>query len=436
MRFWNLAGRASGLTCLACSLLGAAEGDWLTYSGNDAGWRYSPLSQITAANIGRFRPQWLYQFRTTHKIETSPLVRDGVMYLTGPVNDAAALDATTGRRLWHYRYRVPRAVNVCCGQVNRGLAMLGDRLFMATVDAKVVALDARSGRELWRAEMADHRQGYSGTVAPLAVKDKIIAGIAGGEYGIGGFLDAYYAVTGERAWRFYTIPRPGDPHFGTWEGDSWKTGGAATWVTGTYDPALNLVYWGTGNPGPDWNGDGRAGDNLFSDSVVALDADTGRLKWYFQYTPHDVHDWDATQTPILLDAEGRKLLVHPNRNGFHYVLDRASGEFLRAAPYVKQTWAREIDAKGRPVRLPNTFPTHSGVVVWPGVDGGANWYASSYSPATGLLLLRPDRSASSVKEPGCSSAIRCSSTRFFSERSLAKLSADRNQTFGSTDEGR
>ena len=363
-------------------------GNWLMYSGNYRSYRYSRLDQINAGNVDRLRPKWIYQMRTTHKVETSPLVVDGVMYLTRPPNDVIALDAETGRRLWSHQYKVPEKVIVCCGQVNRGLAILGDRLFMATVDAKLLALDAKSGRLLWKTEIADYKGGYGGTVAPLVAKDKVILGLAGGEYGVRGFIDAYHAATGERAWRFYTIPGPDEPNFGTWAGDSWKTGGATAWVTGAFDPDLNLTYWGTGNPGPDWNGDGRAGDNLYSDSMLALDVDTGKLKWHFQYTPHDVHDWDATQVPILLDSEfkgrKRKLLAHANRNGFFYLLDRETGEYLMAKPYVKQTWAKEIDARGRPVRLPDTFPSLEGTTVWPGINGGMNWFSPSYSPRTGL----------------------------------------------------
>jgi len=369
----------------------AEPANWLMYSGNYQSYRHSRLDQINTANVGRLRPKWMYQMRVRHKVETSPLVVDGVMYLTRPPNDVVALDTETGRTLWTYSYKVPDKVYVCCGQVNRGLAILGDRLFMGTVDAKLVAIDTKSGRELWKTEITDYKSGYGATVAPLVTKDKVILGIAGGEYGIRGFIDAYYAETGKRAWRFYTIPGPGDPHFGTWEGDSWKTGGAPAWVTGAFDPELNLTYWGTGNPGPDWNGDERGGDNLFSDSMLALDVDTGKLKWFFQFTPHDVHDWDSTETPILIDTafrgQPRKLLLHPNRNGFFYVLDRKTGEYLMAKPYVKQTWAKEIDDRGRPVRVPETFPTIKGTRVWPGVTGGMNWFSPSYSPATGLVYV-------------------------------------------------
>ncbi|HYM09660.1 MAG TPA: PQQ-dependent dehydrogenase, methanol/ethanol family, partial [Bryobacterales bacterium] len=366
-------------------------GNWLMYSGNYRGWRYSSLDQITTENVKQLHPKWIFQMHTTHHVETTPIVVNGILYITQPPNDVFAVDAETGRSLWHYHYRTPEKVYTCCGQVNRGLAILGERLFMATVDAKLVAIDAKSGREVWKTVLADYEQGYAATLAPLVVKDKVIVGVAGGEYGIRGFIDAYYAETGQRAWRFYTIPGPGEPNFGTWERNSWKTGGGSIWTTGTYDPETNLTYWGVGNPGPDWNDDNRAGDNLYSCSDVALDADTGKLKWYFQYTPHDTHDWDSTQVPVLADmlfrGRERKLLLHANRNGFFYVLDRLTGEYLLAKPYVKQTWAKGIDDKGRPVLVPGQGPTPEGKVVWPGTDGGMNWFSPSYNPVTKLMYV-------------------------------------------------
>jgi alcohol dehydrogenase (cytochrome c) len=374
-------------------LLRAPEdpGNWLTYSGSYQSHRHSRLDQISRENAARLRFLWAFQMRTTEKVETTPLVVDGVMYLTQPPNDVIALDPETGRPFWRYRRVLPTPINVCCGQVNRGLAMLGDRLFMGAVDGFLVALDSRTGSVVWEVEVADRRTGHSLTAAPLALKDKIIVGVAGGEYGIRGFLDAYDPQTGRRLWRFYTIPGPGEPGHETWEGDSWKTGGGPTWVTGSYDPELNLIYWGTGNPSPDWNGEVRKGDNLYSSSVIALDADTGKLKWYFQFTPHDVHDWDAVQIPVLVDDEfrgrQRKLMYWANRNSFYYVLDRASGEFLLGRPFAKQTWAEGLDAKGRPIRLPGTNPSREGTLVYPGVQGGTNWYSPSYSPRTGLFYL-------------------------------------------------
>jgi alcohol dehydrogenase (cytochrome c) len=364
---------------------------WLTYSGDYRGWRYSRLSQIDTRNVSRLGLRWVFQSGVAGKLETTPLVFDGLMFVTGPDNHVWALDPRTGRAIWHYQRRLPEKVTLCCGRVNRGLAALGDRLFLATLDAHVVALDAKTGSLLWDVEAADHRLGYSFTLAPLAVKDKIIVGVAGGEFGIRGFIDAYDAQTGRRAWRFYTIPGPGEPGHESWEGDSWKTGGAPAWLTGTYDAESNLVYWGIGNPGPDAYGDEREGDNLYSDSVVALDVDTGALKWHFQYTPHDVHDWDATQIPILVDREWggrpRKLLLHANRNGFFYVLDRTSGEFLLAKPFARVSWAKEIGPEGRPIVLPGTAPTAEGNDVCPGIAGATNFMSPAYSPQTGLLYV-------------------------------------------------
>lgn len=364
---------------------------WLTYSGDYAGLRHSLLKQINAANVRHLGMQWAFQLGTTGQLETTPLVIDGIMYATGPGSRAYALDPRTGRRIWRYERRLPEKIPLCCGPVNRGLAALGDKVFLATLDAHLVALDAKTGNVVWDVEAADYRRGYSFTLAPLAVKDKIIVGVAGGEFGIRGFIDAYYAETGQQAWRFYTIPAAGEPGSETWEGDSWKMGGAPAWLTGTYDPELNLTYWGIGNPGPDLYGEDRSGDNLYSDSVVALDADTGKLKWYFQFTPHDVHDWDATEIPVLLDLEfrgqPRKLLAHANRNGFFYLLDRTNGRFLLAKPFARVTWAKEVGPDGRPVVIPGTDPTPEGNYVCPGLTGATNWMSPSFNPSTGLFYV-------------------------------------------------
>lgn len=365
--------------------------NWLTYSGNYAGHRFSSLNQITEANVANLRPLWAYQTNSLQKFETTPIVVDGVMYISEPPSNVTALDTRTGRALWKYRRTMPEDVRVCCGQVNRGVAVLGDLVYVGTIDAHLVALNAKTGAVMWDTTVANYKTGHSITVAPLAVKDKIVVGIAGGEYGVRGFLDAYDAKSGKRAWRFWTIPAPGEPGNETWKGDSWKTGSAATWVTGAYDPGTNLIYWGTGNPGPDWNGDVREGDNLFSDCLIAIDADTGKRKWHFQFTPHDVHDWDATEVPVLVDGvvrgKQRKLVLFPNRNAFYYVLDRVTGEFLLGKPYVKQTWAKGLDDSGRPIRAPNTMPSLEGTTVWPSVAGGNNWYSPSYSPKTNLLYV-------------------------------------------------
>ncbi|MCS7024132.1 MAG: PQQ-dependent dehydrogenase, methanol/ethanol family [Bryobacteraceae bacterium] len=365
-------------------------GSWLTYSGNYQGHRFSPLQEITTANVHQLRVRWAYQFPLA-RTEVSPIVADGVMYITAP-NQAAALDLRTGRPLWKWERPVPADYqSIGFSRVNRGPAILDDKLFVATLDCYLVALDLATGQQRWAVRVADYKPGYSMTLAPLAVKDKVIVGLSGGEAGIRGFIDAYYAASGKRAWRFYTIPGPGEKGNETWSGDSWKTGGGSTWVTGSYDPSLNLLYWGVGNPGPDWNGDKRLGDNLYTCSFVALDADTGKLRWYFQFTPHDTHDWDATHVPVLIDAEirgrMRKLVVNPNRNAFYYVLDRETGEFLAGRPYAKQTWAKGLDDRGRPILVPGMDPSEEGTLVWPSLNGATVWFSPSYSPQTKLVYV-------------------------------------------------
>ena len=391
---WNLSGQ--GLPISSDRLLKAADepGNWLMYSHTYNSWRFSNLNQITTANVKNLRVKWLFQGRHIEKFETTPLVVNGIMYLTRPENAIYALDAATGRQMWMYEYRNPPRTFNCCGRVNRGLAILGNTLFMNTLDMHVVAVDARSGHEIWKTEMYDYTEagGYAAPGAPLVVKDKLIVGMAGGERGVSGFLDAYDTKTGQRLWRFHAIPQPGETNFGTWAGDSWKTGGVTTWNNGSYDPETNTLFWGTSNPWPDYNDDFRAGDNLYSCSVLALDPDTGKLKWFFQFTPHDLHDWDSTQIPILLDTqfrgENRKALAWGNRNGFYYLLDRTSGTFLTAKAFVKQTWAKGFDEGGRPELIPGNEPTPEGNDrVWPGVDGGANWMSHSYSPLTRLLYI-------------------------------------------------
>lgn len=364
-------------------------GNWLTYGGTYQAHGYSALDQINVGNISRLKVAWMHQIGVGHHFETTPLVFDGVMYITEPPSDVTALDLRTGRPIWSYRRSLPKGIIACCGQVNRGLAVLDDQLFLGTVDAHLVALDLRSGRVRWDVEVADYKAAYSITVAPLAVKDKVIVGIAGAEYGIRGFLDAYDAKTGKRAWRFWTVPGPGEPGNESWSGESWKTGGAPTWVTGAFDPEANLVYWGTGNPSPDFIGDDRKGDNLYSDSLIALDADTGKLKWFFQFTPHDVLDMDANQVPVLLDAEfrgrPRKLVLFANRNGFYYVLDRLTGEFLTGKAFARQNWAKGLDEHGRPILNPAAVPSLEGALIYPDDDGTANWFSPSLDLKTGLF---------------------------------------------------
>jgi len=366
---------------------------WLTYSGTYLSQRFSTLAQITPANVRNLQMRWALQVKSLEKFEATPLVVDGRMYLTQAPNDVLALDAASGRVFWQYSHEPSPKARLCCGIVNRGLAILGDTLFMGTIDGHVIAIDAHNGKPVWNVNVngADPATGYSITVAPLVVKNKVIIGAAGGEYGIRGFIAAFDAASGKEAWRFYTIPGPGEPGNETWAGDSWKHGGASVWVTGSYDPDLNLTYWGIGNPGPDYNGDDRAGDNLYSDSVVALDADTGKLKWHFQFTPHDVFDYDSVQIPVLADmawqGRARKLMLWANRNGFFYVLDRASGEFLLGKPFERVTWATGLDAKGRPILAPGAAPTAEGKLIYPGVQGATNWFSPSFSPRTELFYV-------------------------------------------------
>ena len=381
-----------GLFCgLGCALTAQVAGGWLTYSGDYSGRRHSPLTGIDRGNVAGLRTAWVYQTNDLNPFEATPIVADGVMYVSEPPSNAAALDLRTGRPIWMFRRAVPSNAGVCCGQVNRGVAVLGQKVFLGTLDAHLLALDAKTGRLLWDTTVADYKQGYSITAAPLALRDKVIIGISGGEYGIRGFLDAYDLESGKRLWRFWTVPGPGEPGHDTWEGDSWKTGSAGTWVTGAYDSALNLLYWGTGNPGPDYNGDVRRGDNLYSASLLALDAATGKLKWHFQFTPHDTHDWDANHVPVLIDGafrgRPRKLVAVANRNGFFYLLDRETGEFLLGKPYAKQTWARGLDEGGRPIAVPAMEPKPAGTAVYPGIHGATNWNSPSYSPETGLMYV-------------------------------------------------
>jgi alcohol dehydrogenase (cytochrome c) len=361
--------------------------NWLTYSGSYMSQRYSLLRQINTSNVKTLEQKWVFQIDSLEKFEMTPLVVDGVMYITQPPSDAMALDAKTGRVFWIYRYIASADVRPCCGSVNRGLAILGDTLFLATLDANLIALDAKTGRVLWKTNVANPSAGYAFTLAPLVIKDKVIVGVAGAEFGIRGFISAYDARTGKEAWRFNVIPGPGEAGHETWGRDSWQWGGGSIWVTGSYDPDLNLTYWGTGNPGPDWNPDQRPGDNLYSDSVVALDPDTGKLKWHFQFTPNDPYDYDAVQVPVLVDAtwngSARKLMMWANRNGFFYVLDRTNGQFLAGYPFVKVNWASGLDAKGRPIQTPQP----QGAPTFPGVQGATNWYSPSYSPRTGLFYV-------------------------------------------------
>jgi alcohol dehydrogenase (cytochrome c) len=343
---------------------------------------------------------WVWQSKSLEKFEATALVVDGVLYtLQGPpvqgVYEVVALDALTGRPFWTLEYKPLIEARTCCGRVSRGLAILGDTLYMGTIDAHLVAIDAKTGKVLW--DIAAAKLGekvtekYAITHAPVVVKDKVIVGMAGGDLGVRGYIAAFDAKTGKEAWRFYTIPGKGEPGNDTWSGTSWETGGAGVWNSGAYDAETNLVYFGTGNPAPDWDGRERLGDNLYSDSVVALDADTGKLKWHYQFTPHDEVDYDSTQVPVLADIQWqgrpRKVMLWANRNGLAYVIDRTTGEFLLGRPFVKVNWMDSFDAKGRPIRIPGQIPTPKGTLIMPTVLGATNWAPPSFSPRTGLFYV-------------------------------------------------
>lgn len=385
--------------------------NWLTYSGSYFSQRYSTLDQVTLENVNDLEQKWVYQTSVFGPWQATPLVVDGVMYLTQRPNDIVALDARTGRVYWVYRYATPAGQRSCCRSNNRGVAILDNTLFMATLDAHVVAVDATTGGELWDVEVADMDLAYAFTHAPLVIKDKVIVGTGGGDRGIRGFIVALDADTGEEAWRFYTIPGPGEPGHETWEPcppnssdycdpEAWMHGGGAVWLTGSYDPELNLTYWGIGNPGPDFNRAQRPGDNLYTSSVVALDADTGELRWHFQFTPADPYDYDAVQIPVLADIERNgssfKVMLWANRNGFYYILDRATGRFLSGVPFVQVNWADQLDDSGRPIETPQP----PGAPTFPGVSGGTNWYSPSFSPRTEFFYVPAWEDYASVFDGG------------------------------------
>jgi len=386
----ELAGSLAGLTW--DRIAHPQTGEWPTYHGQLGGNRYSALDRITPRNIGQLAPRWIFPIPNARHLEVTPVVADGIMYVTN-VNAAWALDAATGREIWHYeRPRSKGLSGDASGGINRGVALLGDRVFMVTDNAHLLALHRLTGALLWDTPMADSSKNYGATSAPLVVKDLVISGTSGGDEGIRGFLSAYSAATGERVWRFWTVPGPDDPAAATWVGRAIEHGCASTWLTGTYDVETDTLFWPIGNPCPDFNGDERRGDNLYSDSVLALTPETGVLKWHYQFTPHDLHDWDATETPMLVNApyggRQRKLLLQGNRNGFFYVLDRTNGQFLAASPFVHSlNWASGIGADGRPVRLPGTEPTAAGTRSCPSMDGASNWMSTVFNPSTGMFYL-------------------------------------------------
>jgi alcohol dehydrogenase (cytochrome c) len=379
----------SGNTPWAGALAPAPGENWLTYHGDYSGQRFSRLTQLDRANVKKLATRWVFQAKGTSRQECTPIVMDGVMYVTAG-NNVYCLDAATGREIWRYQIQLPQGVT---SEVNRGAAILDQRLFVASGDCRLICLDARNGSVVWESRVADYKLEHRLTQAPLVVKDRVVCGMGFGDWGARGYLDCYEAETGKQVWRQWMVPAPGEPGSETWpvNSNAWQTGGGATWMTGTYDPVSNLLYWGTGNPAPDYHGEVRIGDNLFTNCVIALDPDTGARKWHFQFTPHDTHDWDAAECPMLIDAEWkgrpRKLLVEANRNGFFYVLDRITGEFLLGKEFAKQTWARGLDAKGRPDVIPGTDPTPAGVLCCPTVEGAANWMSPSYNARFGLYYV-------------------------------------------------
>jgi alcohol dehydrogenase (cytochrome c) len=363
--------------------------NWLTYSGGYSSQRYSLLTGLTRENVGALALKWVWRPRYLDKMETTPLVVDGVMYAVQN-SEVVAFDAATGRSFWRFQYRVPPESNAYL-MVVKGLAISGDRLFWATYDGHLIAIDAKTGKSVWNKTLVDWHNGLQFNVAPLVIKDKVILGPATNEYGVNCWIAAFDVQTGAEIWRFKTVAEPGEPGHETWPGDSWRHGGAPIWVTGSYDPETNLTFWGTGNPNPGWNGGPRnPGDNLYADSVVALDADTGKLKWHYQFTPNDEFDWDSVQVPVLADLEWqgrpRKVMFWANRNGFYYALDRVTGQFLLGKAFVKQNWNLGFD-NGRPVKAPGARPTPEGAYIEPGTQGGTNWYSPSFSPRTGLLYI-------------------------------------------------
>ena len=366
--------------------------NWITYGGNYASQRFSELKQINTENVSNLKMQWVYQLRNQGIFESSPLVVDGIMYVTEPPTTVTALDVRTGRPVWRWTAKLPQhLLTIGLFPTNRGVAILGGTIYVATIDAHLVALDAKTGAEKWSVEIGNNADAVAITQAPLAINGKIIIGMGGGEGGLRGYIDSYDARDGKRLWRLYTIPSAGEPGVETWEGESWKYGGGTTWNTGSYDPETNTLFWGTGNPAPDWNGDARKGDNLYSCSLLAIDANTGQMKWYFQFSPHETHDWDASEPPILFDAvidgKKRKIVAQANRNAFYYVLDRETGKFITGMAYAKETWAKGLDADGRPIELPTIDPTPQGNLIYPSITGSVNWTSSSYSPLTGLFYV-------------------------------------------------
>src|SRR5580765_6102218 len=365
--------------------------NWLSYNGDYTGRRFSALQEINSSNVTQLRAQWVFHAPNSTNLEVTPVVADGIMFVT-VANDAYALDAQTGRVIWHYSRPITEGlIDDASQHHNRGVGLWHSRVYMETDNAHLLCLDARSGHLLWDVAYTDGNPNYGATSAPLVVKDNVIVGTSGGDDGVRGFVAAFDAESGKEAWRFWTIPGPGEFGNSSWPGESYKLGGGTTWMPGTFDPELNTIFWGTRNPAPDFDGGPRPGDDLYTDCLLALDPDTGKLKWYFQFTPHDLYDYDAVETPMLVDADfrgqPRKLIVQANRNGFLYVLDRTTGAFLSATRFLEKTnWASGIDEKGRPIRT-GLQPTPQGTRICPGFSGATNWYSPSYNPETSTIYF-------------------------------------------------
>ena len=370
-----------------------SQADWPSYNGQTVGSRYSELAQITTTNVSRLQPRWIFTLNSTREVQATPVVAAGVMYVTY-ANECFALDAGSGRQIWHYqRSRTQGLVGNAVSGANRGVAVAGDKVFMVTDNAHLIALNRITGALAWETPLADWHKNYNATGAPLVVGSMVISGTSGGDEGARGFVAAFDQASGKELWRFWTVPKRGEPGSESWQGSGIDHPGGGTWMTGTYDKDLDTVYWPVGNPGDDLIGDDRKGDNLYTDSVVALDAKTGKLKWYFQFTPHDVHDYDAMAPPSLVDAEWegkpRKLMVQANRNGFLYVLDRTNGKFLLGRQYTRKlTWATGLTPEGRPIVAPGQEPTHEGTRVCPWLNGATNWYSASWNPLTSLYYVQ------------------------------------------------
>jgi alcohol dehydrogenase (cytochrome c) len=371
-------------------------GDVLTYGMGYGQQRFSALTIINKQNVKRLVPAWSYSMADNRGIEAQALVRDGVIYLTDH-EKTVAVDALTGKQIWKAMIEYPPETTrvVCCGIVNRGGALFDGKLYRTTLDANVIALDAKTGKEVWRTKSGDPKEGYSMTVAPLVANGVVIAGVAGAEFGVRGYLEGFDAQTGKSLWKTYTVPAPGEKGAETWPGnDAWKTGGGSTWLTGSYDPELDLVFWGTGNPAP-WNPLGRAGDNLYTNCILAFRPRTGEMVWHYQMTPGDPFDYDGVNelihADLMVGGTPRKVLMQANRNGFLYVVERATGKLLAANKFVKVTWADKIDMEtGRPVWSADTkatVETRAKVRIWPALLGGKNWMPMSFSPQTGLLYI-------------------------------------------------